>query len=167
MFVFDASTLILTAKIDLLEIFLDEIGMEVVIPQAVEEESCGVKKSYDSLMIRKALDESRIILATAKDKRLVTRLREDFSIGKGESEAIALALHEKASLLGVDDKNGINACKLLGISFTTAIAILVRTYKKGLLDQHEALAKLTLLAKHGWYRSSFIEDARRRLEMQL
>jgi predicted nucleic acid-binding protein len=42
-------------------------------------------------------------------------------LGKGEAEAIALALKEKAELLGIDDKNGINACKLLGIRFTTAV----------------------------------------------
>ena len=59
MFIFDASTLILTAKIELLDLFLKEIGMEVAIPRAVEEE-CGGKKTLDALMIQKAVDESRI-----------------------------------------------------------------------------------------------------------
>ena len=33
---------------------------------------------------------------------------------------LALALKEKARHVGIDDKNGINACKLLGLEFTTA-----------------------------------------------
>jgi len=40
---------------------------------------------------------------------------------------------EKA-LLGVDDKNGINACKVLGLAFTTAIGILIRSREKGVVD---------------------------------
>jgi predicted nucleic acid-binding protein len=72
-------------------------------------------------MIQKTLDESRIKLVAVKNRKLVAKLQADFSLGKGEAEAIALALKEKAELLGIDDKNGINACKLLGIRFTTAV----------------------------------------------
>jgi predicted nucleic acid-binding protein len=99
-----------------------------------------------------------------KNRRLVAKLQADFSLGKGEAEAIALALNEKAQLLGIDDKNGINACKLLGIPFTTAVGILIRSREKGLLQGSEALEKLALLAKYGRYRDSIIEDARRKLE---
>ena len=44
MFIFDSSTLILTAKMELLDLFVSEIGMEVAIPRAVEEECCGGKR---------------------------------------------------------------------------------------------------------------------------
>ena len=43
MLVFDSSTLILTAKIELLDAFLKDIGMEIAIPRAVEDECCGGK----------------------------------------------------------------------------------------------------------------------------
>jgi predicted nucleic acid-binding protein len=103
MLVFDSSTLILTAKIELLDLLLREIGMEVAIPRTVEEECCGAKKTFDAFMIQKALDESRIIIRGVRNKKLVLRLKVDFSMGQGESEAIALALQEKARLVGVDD----------------------------------------------------------------
>jgi predicted nucleic acid-binding protein len=90
----------------------------------------------------------------------------DFSLGRGEAEAIALALKKKAQLLGMDDKNGINACKLLGIAFTTAIGILLRSREKGLIDREPALSKLVALAKNGRYNASIIEDARLKLEGQ-
>jgi predicted nucleic acid-binding protein len=166
MLIFDSSTLILTAKIELLEVFLKDIGMEIAIPRGVEDECCGGKKTLDALMIQKALDESRIKVRSVKNRKLVAKLEEDFSLGRGESEAIALALQEKALLVGIDDKNGINACKLAGIPFTTAVGILVRSRQKGLIDLSDALVKLSALAKYGWYRNTILEDAKLRLEEQ-
>ncbi len=101
-----------------------------------------------------------------KNHKLIAKLQADFSLGKGEAEALALAMKEKAQWLGIDDKNGINASKLLGIPFTTAVGILVRSREKGLLDPSEALAKLTALAEYGRYKNSIIEDARRKMEVR-
>jgi predicted nucleic acid-binding protein len=164
MIIFDASTLILIAKAELLDSFLTDIELEAAIPVEVEKECCGVKKSLDALLIQKALDESRLKVIAVKNRKLVVKLQGDFGLGRGEAEAIVLALAEKAEVLGIDDKNGINACKLLGIAFTTAMGILVRSREKGLLTGSEALAKLTILAKHGRYKESILEDARRKLE---
>ena len=164
MIVFDASTLILVAKIELLEIFLDSVRDAVAVPAEVERECCGSKKTFDALMICAALDKSRIRRRDVKNRRLLAKLQEDFSIGKGEAEAIALAIGEHAALVGIDDKSGINACKLLGIPFTTAIGILVRSREKGLLEAAEAVQKLESLARIGRYQSSIIEDAKQKLE---
>ena len=164
MIVFDASTLILIAKAELLDSFLTGIDLEAAIPVEVEKECCGVKKSLDALLIQKALDELRIKVVAVKNRKLVVKLQGDFGLGRGEAEAIVLALAEKADVLGIDDKNGINACKLLGIAFTTAMGILVRSCQKGLLTGSDALAKLATLAKDGRYKESILEDARRKLE---
>lgn len=75
-----------------------------------------------------------------------------------------MAINEKAEVLAIDDKNGINACKLLGVAFTTAVGILIRSREKRLLEEPDALVKLSSLAKHGRYKDSIIEDARRKLE---
>jgi predicted nucleic acid-binding protein len=164
MVVLDASTLILIAKAELLEIFLANIGLEVAIPKEVEWECCAVKRSLDALMIHKALDESRIKVIVVRNRKLVAKLRSDFGLGRGEAEAIALAFAQEAAVLAIDDKNGINACKLLNIAFTTAVGILIRLREKGLLEHGEALAKLETLAKYGRYKTSIMEDARTQLE---
>jgi predicted nucleic acid-binding protein len=164
MIVFDASTLILIAKIEALDRFLGGIELKVGIPEEVEKECCAIKKSLDAHMIQKALDEARIRVFPVKNWRLVTKLQRDFGLGRGEGEAIVLALTERARLVGIDDKNGINACKLLGIAFTTAIGILIRMREKGLLTVNEALVKLTALEKYGRYKRSIVESARRTLE---
>ena len=113
------------------------------------------------------MDESRIRVVTVKNRKLVTKLQGDFGLGRGEAEAIVLALTEKAQVLGIDDKNGINACKLLGVAFTTAVGVLVRMREKELLTVGEALSKLATLGKHGRYKQSILEDARRKLETNL
>ena len=164
MIVFDASTLILIAKAELLDLFLARISVPVAIPSEVEKECCGSKKALDAIIIQQALDESRIEVFTVRNRRLVAKLQADFSLGKGEAEAIALALNEKVQLVGIDDKNGIDACRVLGIAFTTAVGILIRSRDKGLLDGPDAIAKLALLAKYGRYKHSIIEDARLKLE---
>jgi predicted nucleic acid-binding protein len=166
MIVFDASTLILIAKTELLAPFLAGTELQVAIPEEVERECCSGKMTLDALIIQGAVEQRRIRVMAVKDHKLIAKLQDDFSLGKGEAEALALALKEKTRLLGIDDKNGINAAKLLGIPFTTAVGILVRSCEKGLLDPAEALAKLTALAAYGRYKHSIIEDARRKMEMR-
>jgi len=166
MFIFDLSTLILIAKLELLELFLRGIGMEVAIPQAVEAECCGRKKTFDALMIQKSVEESKITVRSVKNRKLVLKLESDFSMGRGEAEAIGLALQEQAVLVGIDDKRGINACKLTGVPFTTAAAILLRSRQKGLIEKNDALARLSSLARYGRYKSSIVEDIKRKLEEQ-
>ena len=166
MIVFDSSTLILIAKVELLNPFLASVESPVAIPTGVARECCGAKKTFDALMIQKALEESRIRLVTVKNRTLIARLQADFSLGRGEAEALALAMKEKAQLVGIDDKNGINAAKLLVVPFTTAVGILVRSREKGLLTLSAAPAKLAELGNYGRYKASIVEDARRRMELQ-
>jgi predicted nucleic acid-binding protein len=164
MLIFDASTLILIARIELLDPFLAGISVEVAIPQEVERDCCGVKATLDALMIRKAVDDSRVRVVRVKDRKLVAKLQDDFGLGKGEAEAIALGITEKAQLVATDDKNAINACKLLRISFTTAAGILIRSLENSLISRSDALEKLDRLAHYGRYRSSIVQDVKAQLE---
>ena len=166
MMIFDSSTLILVVKLELLDLLLASMRLEVAIPEEVERECCGVKKTLDALMIQKALDESRIRVIAVSNKKLMAKLQADFNLGAGEAAAIAFAVKQQARLLGVDDKNGINACKLLGIGFTTALGILLRCREKGLIDRGDALSKLAALARYGRYKDTIIEDARLKLGAQ-
>lgn len=164
MIIFDASTLILLAKIEALELFLEHSSLGAAIPEEVERECRAIGRSLDALMIQKAIEEAKIKVASVKNRKYAARLRADFSLGKGESEAICMALAEKASVVGIDDKNGINACKLLGLPFTTAIGIVIRLREKRLFTADAALAELAMLATFGRYKKSILDDARKKLE---
>jgi predicted nucleic acid-binding protein len=164
MFVFDSSTLILIAKIDLLNLFLGNAAMEVAIPKAVEGECCGGIRTFDALLIRKAIEEQRIRVHRLRDAKLAAKLVLDFNMGKGEAETIALAMEQGGQIVGIDDKRGMDACKLLGLPFTNAIALLIRSRQKRLITQDDARSKLAALARYGRYRKSLLEDAARELE---
>ena len=159
-----SSTLILLARVELLETFLAALNEGVVIPKQVQKECCEEKQSVDALLIRRLIQEKKILVQPVKDKRLYGKILADFPLGKGEAEALALAVSQKARLFATDDKRAIEASRLLKITFTTAIGILVRMYEKGVLEKDEALAKLESLRKYGRYKKEIIEDAKSRLE---
>lgn len=165
MIIFDASTLILLAKTGLLDLLLDNYKGKVAISKEVERECCK-KKVFDALLIEKRIENKKIIVKQVKNKVLCNRLMSDFNMSRGESEAIILTLEEKADILATDDKNAINACKLLKIRFTSAIDILIRTMEKGIIEREEAGLKLGELNKYGRYAKSIIEDAKNKLEVK-
>ncbi len=163
MIVFDASTLILLARTEILEKFLDA-ALNVCIPREVERECCEEKKSEDALLIQRLIKDNKITVRLVRQKRLCEKIRTDFNLGTGESEAMALALLQKASLVATDDKRAINACKVLKIPYATALGILIRMVEKGLVEKEEGELKLAALAKYGRYKRGMIDDAKSRLE---
>ena len=164
MIVFDASTLILLAKAELLETLLANVRQQVVIPKEVERECSGAKRSLDALLIQKAINEERIRCLLVRNKKLCAEIQRDFPVGRGEAEALSLAVEEKADIVAIDDRHGINACKLLRLPFVTAISLLVAMVAKGWLGKEEALRKLEALQAYGRYRAEIVNDARLQLE---
>ncbi len=164
MIVSNSSTLILLAKVELLDAFLAALDEKITIPKEVERECCETKRTADALLIQRAIQEKEIVVHALKEKRVYGKILADFPLGKGEAEALALALSQKAKLLLTDDKKAIQATKLLKIPFATAIGTLVRMHEKGLVEKKEADLKLEALRKHGRYKREIIEDAKSRLE---
>ncbi len=163
MVLFDASTLILLAKIEMLDIFLADIDRKVAIPEKVKEEVLA-GSSPDRPMVEKLVQDRRIDVLKTKDRKLVKRLMEDFNIDEGEAEMLTLAIQEKALLVATDDRNAIKACKIMKLDFTTAIAILVRVCEKGLIQADEAFSKLRKLQSFARYNKTIIETARNQIE---
>jgi predicted nucleic acid-binding protein len=115
-------------------------------------------------MVAKLIQDRRIDVLKARDRKLVKRLIEDFNIDEGEAEMLTLAIQEKALLVATDDKNAIKACKVMKLDFTTAIAVLVRTCEKGLIRADEALFKLQKLQSFARYNKTITETARNQIE---
>jgi predicted nucleic acid-binding protein len=160
--VFDASTLILLARAELLETFLADYQDAVLIPSAVEAECVGVVSAPGAALIRERIRERRIRVRRVRKEAAVEKLMTDFRLGRGEAEALVLAQASNA-VLASDDRQAIRACKLLGIPYTTALAFLVRAAEKRVLPPADAQAALRRLVAHGRYKTAIVEDVRRRL----
>ena len=157
--VFDSSTLILLAKIDLLRESAEDIS--IVIPPKVKEE-CLFKESLDALLIKTLIAEGKIEVEKAGHQEGVRKLRADFRIEAGEAQALWLGKRLGVPL-AVDDGPTIKACKVLGVQFVTAIHFLINLRARGKLELPLALAKLDALAAYGRYSRKIIEDAAQRL----
>ena len=156
MLVFDASTLILLAKAELLDLFLDHYPAGAVIPQAVEGECVVSPARPDTILIRERIRERRITVDSVQAPVVVHRLIADFHLGHGEAEAIALALEKQAHLIATDDRNAI-------LKFTTAIGMLIHMREKDVIRADDALRYLDGLARYGRYHRVILDDARQRL----
>lgn len=163
MIIFDASTLILLARIEVLELFVSNFQGKILIPHSVEIEA--LKKDREGTpLIEKLIKRKEIQVIYVKDKNQVEKLMDDFNIGIGEAEAICLALKKEARTVATDDRNAIRACKMLHIDFITAITFLIRAFEKGLLERDEALIKVQRLSNIGRYSKVIIEDAIKQLK---
>ena len=121
--------------------------------------------SFDALLIRKRIEDKKIKTARIHNIRLCEKFMKDFSIDRGEAEALVLFLEKKALLLAVDDKNAIKACKILKIPFASALTILVRLVVKGVIENDEARKKIDILAKYGRYKDIMINEARKKAQL--
>ena len=99
-----------------------------------------------------------------RDRKASEQLGREFNLGVGEAQAIALAQACNARLIVIEDRNAVNACKILKLPFTGAIGILLRMREKELTSEVETLRKLEILRKYGRYRAEIVDDVRRRLE---
>jgi predicted nucleic acid-binding protein len=164
MLLFDASTLILLAKAELLDNFLDDFPENAVITKGVQEECCRKEQAMDSLLIKRAINDKKILVKTLKSRTIYQKLRADLGLGSGEAETLALALPLKTRLVAIDDRRGIKACKLLKISFVTAIDIVVRLNEKRVLTKEQAIAKVDALKRYGRYSEEILIRAKQSLE---
>jgi len=157
--VFDASTLILLAKIELLREITGEV--KVIIPEKVKTE-CLSKKGIDALLISTLIKEKKIEVKKAGNAEAIKKIQLDFRIEVGEAEALWLARRLKCPI-AVDDGPTIKACKVIGQRFTTAIHFLLNLVSQDRLELPMAKAKLEKLSHYGRYRREIIEDATKHL----
>jgi len=158
--IFDSSTLILLAKIDILRDVTKEF--KVIIPNKVKDE-CTKKDLFDAKIILSLLKEGLIEAKKVGATGTINKLCKDFSLHLGEAEALYLAMDEKC-LLAVDDGPTMKACRVLNVRFLTAIHFLIKLVKIGKMDKQMAMAKLEKLSFYGRYNRRIVEDALNRLE---
>lgn len=150
MLVSNTSTLVLLAKTTLLEVWITHAG-PIVIPLDVQEEATKNKEYYDALIIKKFIDDKKILVQKAPLPKIQAVMKE-FRLDIGEAAAYALFNPKKHEALMTDDGELIKVCKIEGIPFVGALGIAAALYKKGILSQEIALKKIENLWRIGRYR---------------
>ncbi|WP_240703259.1 DUF3368 domain-containing protein [Thermococcus indicus] len=122
----NSTPLIHLAKIGRLELLREFFG-EVLIPKAVYRE-CVLegKGSRDAELIENA---DWIKVVEINDETLKKSLM--LELDEGESEAIVLAIESKAELLLIDDYDGREVARALGLKVTGTIGVLLRAKFQG------------------------------------
>ena len=161
MIIFDASTLILLAKMDILKIITQ--AQEISVSKEVEREATCRPEFFDAKIIIELIKTGKIRVIKGKNPVLLKRLQEDFGIVEGEASVLLLARRRHA-VLATDDGQTIKACKVLGVKFVTAIHFLLMVHYKRRISRELALVKLERLKNLGRYNARIISDAINRIE---
>src|SRR3989344_5487181 len=109
MIVSNATPIINFGKAGVLDI-LKECFINILIPRAVYNEIMEKKENSECVALRKAIDEGWINI---EDNEINPLLKTN-NLGKGEKEAISLAINKKALLL-IDDDSAKSYASVLGV----------------------------------------------------
>jgi len=124
----DTSPLILLSKVRRLDL-LAELYEEVTIPASVMDEM-RAKPGREMEQIRVLLQSPKLQLRRAT-KRTLEGLPP--GLGRGEREAIAVALETKADLVVLDDQQGRRVAREKGLSVTGTVGILIEAGERGII----------------------------------
>lgn len=148
MIISDTSPLILLAKIDMLNILLDEIK-SISITDIIYDELM-FKKSFEVSVIFNEIKNNRILIHKI-DKKLLNEILQEFKLDDGEASAYLLYKKNDGKLIFADDRELIKLCKIEQIPFVCTLAIIIRLYEKKKINKKIAIEKLDLLNSYGRY----------------
>ncbi len=157
-YVFDASTAILLAKVTLLRTIASH--WKIIITSLVKEEIFRKDNSEDAKIIQVLLEQKMINETNEKNS---FTFAEKFGLGIGEAEAIQFAAREEY-IVATDDWKAIKTAKILGIQFVTAIHCLIYLHKNKMIGTKIALEKLKNLEKYGRYNAQIIKDTTKMIQ---
>lgn len=111
---------------------------KVFVPCSVYEEVIQENKPYSNELKEFLTDKVKHV----KNKIAVEILFSD--IGKGESEAIILAIEENADYLLIDDLKARKLAKMNGLEIIGIMGILLKAKKEGLIKEIKPLIDILL-----------------------
>jgi len=124
----NTSPLILLAKIHRLDTLI-RLYSELMIPKAVADE-IGTKSGKENYQIQALLKKGTLQLRQVSAK-IIAELPID--LGRGEREAIALAIDSGADLVILDDRQGRLVSRDKGLSVTGTVGVLIEAKERGFI----------------------------------
>lgn len=123
--VFNTSPLIFLTRLELLEHFLSQAA-EYFAPQAILDE-VQAKQDDVSMFLKTLFTAQRITIQPVQMTTLASSLNQ--RLGRGESEAITLALELNADIIILDDFAARREASRLGLQVKGTLAIIKKLYQ--------------------------------------
>jgi len=155
----NASPLIHLARLGKLG-YAKQILPSIMIPPAVRSEAIDAGKSEgyrDALLLERLESEGWLKTSelSKKSKRLTVEISE--IVGKGEAEAIALALERKERLF-MDDLKGRRTAELYRIETTTTLGLLLELLAAKALTRIDYEKNVKNYGAQGWITGDIIQE---------
>ena len=151
MIISNSSPLILLARINKLGI-IKEIYKKIYIPKAVYNEVIvrGKEEKYsDAFIIERAVDDF-IFIKELKEENLRESKKLNDVIGMGESEAITLAIQERAQLLLIDNLEPRKIAEVKNIKCRSTPGIILEALHREKITVEEYKNSIIKLAEYAW-----------------
>ncbi|MBI2936852.1 MAG: hypothetical protein HYY22_01465 [Thaumarchaeota archaeon] len=133
----------------------------LTIPDAVRSETIekGKNGGYSDALILERLETEGWLETVTLSSVQSTRTARDLGkeIGKGEAEAIALALEKKERLL-MDDQKGRQVADLYGIETTTTLGIMFELLMDGVLTKEDYRRNVKNYSSQGWITAEIVQE---------
>lgn len=124
----NTSPLILLAKIHRLDTLI-RLYSELMIPKAVANE-IGTKPGKENDQVQALLKKGTLQLRHGSEK-IIAELPTD--LGRGEREAIALAIASSADLVILDDQQGRLVSRDKNLTITGTVGVLIEAKERGFI----------------------------------
>ncbi len=139
----NASPIIFLAKTNQLSL-LKQLFNKIYIPASVKEEILTEEKA-GFMVINSAIKEDWIKVIESKKG-----IELGFALGKGEQDAINLAMERKEPLI-IDDAVGVKIAKSFNIDIYRTTTLILMAVKKKILTKKEAINLINKLLDVGYY----------------
>ncbi len=141
--------------------YVRKLFPSLTIPSTVRAETIeqGMNDGYrDALVIEKLENEGWLRTVKVADKKSA-RVADELGrvIGKGEAEAIALALEKQDRLL-MDDQKGRRIAELYGIRTTTTLGVLFELLTEGVLAKEDYRRNVKNYGSQGWITPEVVQE---------
>ena len=154
----DTSALSALAKMAWLE-WLRLRWERVAVPGAVWRELKAIGDESGCQRLSDAQSEGWLTIHSVADRKAVESLAEH--LDAGESEAIVLALQLQASALLIDEMDGREAAKKLGLATTGTLGIIVWAKRNGLVASAEVTMEALIRSTRFYVSDSVKKEVRR------
>ena len=160
----DSCSVILLAKATVLEVLANNYELfmtEKVYKEVLEGKN---KKFIDALLTEKLVKEKSLKINKVKNNKLTKKVMEDFNIGIGEAETLALIMEKQCEAIITDNKQGRKSAVIYGLNLAGSIDVIIALHTLNLIDNDKAKISLKKLREFGWFQDYLIDKAMEEIE---